>query len=154
MRSRCQDECEADVKISNLKFVQSVQDNAKPKSSRMRSMCQVNAKPMSTRIWEFSRVKVGWVPKIVGVNAKPMSRICAAHVKIMRSRCRDACEADINTNAKPMSRRQTQAVSCMCRRAWIMEIHKHIDARWTHTDRYMFLPFFALIARFLSSSLS
>ena len=86
-----------------------IQDTAKPKSSRMRSMCQVNAKPMSTRSWEFSRVKVGWVPKIVGVNAKPMSRICAADVKIMRSRCRDACEADINTNAKPMSRRQTQA---------------------------------------------
>ena len=123
MRSRCQDECEADVKITNLKFVQSVQDNAKPKSSRTRSLCQDNAKPMSKRIWEFCRITVGWVSRVVGVNVKPMSRICTAEVKMIRSRCRDACEADVNTNAKPMSRRQTLAVSCMCRRAWIMEIH-------------------------------
>ena len=54
--------CEAYVKIYNLKFVQAVQDNAKAKSSRMRSICQVNAKLMSTRIWEFCRVKVGWAP--------------------------------------------------------------------------------------------
>ena len=89
MRSRCQDECEADVKISNLKFVQSVQDNAKPTSSRMRSRCQDNAKPMSNRIWEFCRVKVGWVSNVVGANAKPMSRItrsrCQASAKSMSS---------------------------------------------------------------------
>ena len=113
MRSRCHDECEADVTISNLKVVQSAQDNAKPMSSRMRSRCQDNAKPMSERIWEFCRVKVGWVSRVVGVNAKPMSRMCAADVKIMRGRCRDECDVDINTTAKPMSRRQSQAVSCM-----------------------------------------
>ena len=137
MKSRCQDECEADVKLTNLKFVQSVQDNAKPKSSRTRSLCQDNAKPMSKRIWEFCRVKVGWVSRVVGVNVKPMSRICTAEVKIMRSRCRDACEADINTNAKPMSRRQTQAVSCMCRRAWIMDVHTNTLTPDGHTDRYV-----------------
>ena len=131
MRSRCQDECEADGKISNLKFVQSVQDNAKPKSSRMRSMCQVNAKPMSTRIWEFSRVKVGWVPKIVGVNAKPMSRICAADVKIMRSRCRDECETDMKINAKPMPRRNLQAVICMRNGARRIDVHTNtLKADW------------------------
>ena len=107
MRSQCQDECEADVKISSLEFVQSVQDNAKPMSCRMQSRCQDNAKPMSKRIWEFCRVKVGWVSRVVGVNTKPMSRICAADVKIMRSRCRDECEVDINTTAKPMSRRKS-----------------------------------------------
>ena len=123
MRSRCQDECEADVKITNLKFVQSVQDNAKPKSSRMRSIYQDNAKPMSTRIWEFCRLKVGWVSRVVGVNAKPMSRICAADVKIMRSQCRNECKVDINTIAKPMSRRQSQAVNFMYKRARIMEVN-------------------------------
>ena len=50
MRSRCQDECEADVKISSLEFVQSVQDNAKPMSCRKQSRCQDNAKPMSKRM--------------------------------------------------------------------------------------------------------
>ena len=100
----------------------------------MRSLCQDTAKPMSMRCWNFCRVKVSWVSKLVGVNAKPMSRICAADVKIMRSRCRDACEADINTNAKPMSRRQTQAVSCMCRRAWIMEIHTNTLMPDGHTQ--------------------
>ena len=111
MRSRCQDECEADVKISNLKFVQSAQDNAKSMSSRMRSRCQDNAKPMSKRIWEFYRVKVGWVSRIVGVIAKPMSRTYAANATIMRSQCQDECEVDINTIAKPMSKRQSQANS-------------------------------------------
>ena len=64
----------------------------------MRSICQDNAKPMSTRIWEFCRVKVGWVSRVVGGNAKPMSRIRAADVKISPD------------NAKPMPRRR----SCWC----------------------------------------
>ena len=154
MRSRCQDECEADVKISSLEFVQSVQDNAKPMSCRMQSRCQDNAKPMSKRIWEFCRVKVGWVSRVVGVNAKPMSRMCAADVKIMRSRCRDESEVDINTTAKPMSRRQSQAVSCMYRRARMMEVHTNALTADGNKQTDMFLPIFALIARLLSSSSS
>ena len=76
----------------------------------MGSLCQDNAKPMSKRIWKLcrvkvgwvsklvDRVKVGWVSKVVRVNAKPTSRICAANVKITRSR------AEVKPNAKPMSR--------------------------------------------------
>ena len=83
-----------------MKIHSSVQflDNAKPMSRIMRSLCQDNAKPMSKRIWKFCRVKVGWVSKVVRFNAKPMSRICAADVKITRSR------AEVKPNGKPMSR--------------------------------------------------
>ena len=145
MRKRCQDIAKPMSKRiwefcrAKVGWVSRVKPNAKPMSSRVRSRCQDNAKPMSKRIWEFCRVKVGWVSRVVGVNAKPMSRMCAADVKIMRSRCRDESEVDINTTAKPMSRRQSQAVSCMYRRAWIMDVHiyKRIDARWKQTDRYV-----------------
>ena len=56
----------ADVKI--------IPDNAKPMPRRMRSRCQDKAKPMSSGIWEFCRVKVGWVSRIVGFSARPMAR--------------------------------------------------------------------------------
>ena len=166
MRRLCQEDakpmsilfCEADVLgrvlgiLFNLEFIPSIEDNAKPMSTRMRSRCQDNAKPMPTRIWEFCRVKVGWVSRVVGVNAKPMSRICAADVKIMRSRCRDECEVDINTTAKPMSRRQSQAVSCMYRRARMMEVHTNALTADGNTQTDSFLPIFALITRRPSSS--
>ena len=154
MRSRCRDECESDVTVSNLKFVQSAQDNAKPMSSRMRSRCQDNAKPMSKRIWEFYRVKVGWVSRIVGVIAKPMSRTYAANATIMRSQCQDECEVDINTIAKPMSKRQSQAVSCMYIRARTMEVYTNTLTANGNKRTNIFLPIFALIARRPSSSLS
>ena len=154
MRSRCHNECEADVKLSNVKFVQSVQEKAKPMSSRTRSRCQDNAKPMSKHIWELCKVKVGWVSSALAVNAKPMSRMCAADVKTMRSRCRDESEVDINTTAKPMSRRQSQAVSCMYRRARMMEVHTNALTADGNKQTDMFLPIFALHARFLSSSSS
>ena len=64
----------------------------------MRSLCQDNAKPMPKRVWKFYRVKVGWVSKVVRVNVKSMSRICAVDIKITRSL------AEVKPNAKPMSR--------------------------------------------------
>ena len=133
MRSRCHDECEADVTISNLKFVQSAQDNAKPMSSRMRSRCQDNAKPMSKRIWEFYRVKVIWVQRVVRVHAKPMSNItrsrCQDNAKPMsrrmRTRCENKSEADAkkNSSAKPMSKRvpdNAKPMSSFLNNAWPM----------------------------------
>ena len=53
---------------------------------------------MSKSIWKFYRVKVGWVSKVVRVNAKPLPRICAVDIKITRSL------AEVKPNAKPMSR--------------------------------------------------
>ena len=143
LRSLCQEECEADVRI-----------NANPMSKRMRSRCQDNAKPMSKRIWEFYRVKVGWVSRVVGVNAKPMSRTYAADATIMRSRCQDECEVDINAIAKPMSKRQSLAVSCMYIRARIMEVYTNTLTANGNKRTNIFLPIFALIARRPSSSLS
>ena len=72
MRSRCQDECEADVKITNLKCVQSVQDNAKPKSGWMWSRRHDNAKPMSRRMWSRCQDEC---EADVRALAKPMLRM-------------------------------------------------------------------------------
>ena len=50
-------------------------------SRRMRSRCRDNARPMANRIWDFCRVKVGWVSRIVGCSARPMSSYCEADVR-------------------------------------------------------------------------
>ena len=78
MRSLCQEECEADVKM-----------NAKPMSRYCEADVETDAKPMS-----------GWTRSRCQDNAKPMSRQ-------MRSRCQDECEADVKATATPMSRRHS-----------------------------------------------
>ena len=152
MRSRCQDECEADVKAT-----------AKP-MSRMHSQMETSSQICFTcvcidySVWP-SRPATQYIlqkPNRITVqfpdNAKPMSRRtrsrcqyysakpiskrmrsrcqdeCKADVIIMRSRCQGECEADVNTNAKPMSRRPRSR----CRegshtRTRRMEVHTHTN---------------------------
>ena len=68
MRNRCQEGKNTRVPRDREAF-------RERSPSRMRSLWQDTAKSMSMRCWKFCRVKVCWVSKVVGVNAKPMSRM-------------------------------------------------------------------------------
>ena len=182
MRSRCQDECEADVNMMRSlcqgECEADVKTNAKPMSGRPRSRCREgirkwkhavceayvkkNVKPMPVLFCEAdvkTNVKPmsGWMRSRCHDNAKPMSRR-------MRSRCHD--------NAKPMSRRMWSRCQDECeadvkatakpmsRRLshahtpnGSTHAHKQIDAKWKHAVRYV-LSMFALITSLPSISLA
>ena len=145
---------------------------------------------MSNRIWKFCKAKVGWVSTFVGVNATPLSirkntRLssdreaevakkvqaeCGAYVKIMRSRCQDgrevdlnimrsrcqgkceATEADGNPNAKPMPRRpRSQCREDTRTRTRRMEVHTHTKklAPNGNTQSYMFYQCFNWLLAFI-----
>ena len=120
--------------------------------SRLCEACQNKAMPISKRywrvehyrlsssagvkvgwVWEFCRVKVIWVQRVVRVHAKPMSNItrsrCQDNAKPMsrrmRTRCENKSEADAkkNSSAKPMSKRvpdNAKPMSSFLNNAWPM----------------------------------
>ena len=167
MRSRCQDECEADVNMMRSlcqgECEADVKTNAKPMSGRPRSRCREgirkwkhavceayvkkNVKPMPVLFCEAdvkTNVKPmsGWMRSRCHDNAKPMSRR-------MWSRCQDECEADVRAPAKPVSRMRPHAHTPN----GSTHAHKQTDAKWKHAVRYV-LCMFALITSLTSISLA
>ena len=131
MRSRCQIECEADVKTNAEPMSRwceaDVKTKAKPRSRRMRSRCReyeadvkTNAKPMSRRMRSRCHDECEADGKTNATNAKPMSRYC---------------EADVKANAKPMSRMLSQADICIHRHARGMQVQTQTNWRQIETRR-------------------
>ena len=104
---------------------------AKPMSKRMRTYVKKNAKPMPVLFWEAD----------VKTIVKPMSRwmrsrcqdACEADVMIMRSRCQGECEADVEMNAKPISRHSEIDVKTCASNLVLKQItgtHQICCSRW------------------------